>query len=302
MEVSVVNPISVNAWVWKSPPTDEWLEAEAPRIRDLGFDAIELPVEEPGDWNPQRTAELLQDLGLEATVCAVMAPGRDFLDDDPEVVEATHSYIRYCVDAVHALGGGIVAGPIYSPTGKTWRIRAEERERLAGKLVESLKPFGDYASERGVQLALEPLNRFETSFINTTEQAMEVVEAVGSPAVGLLLDTFHMNIEEKSFAEAIHIAGSSLFHFHACGNDRGAPGDDHIDWAETSSTLEEVGYGGHLCIESFTAENEAIATATSIWRPLAPSQDEIATRGLDFLRGLPGTSKNEVGSGVHERG
>jgi D-psicose/D-tagatose/L-ribulose 3-epimerase len=130
---------------------------------------------------------------------------------------------------------------------------------------------------------------------------MEVVEAVGSPAVGLLLDIFHMNIEEKSFSQAIRTAGASLFHFHACGSDRGAPGGDHIDWGPISEALREVDYRGHLCIESFTTENEAIATATSIWRPLANSQDEIATRGLDFLRGLPASSKNKVGTGVHER-
>lgn len=158
-----------------------------------------------------------------------------------------------------------------------------ERRRLVRRLVEELRSLGDYAGERGVRLAVEPLNRFETSVINTTEQALEVVETVDSPACGLLLDTFHMNIEEKEPAAAIRAAGTRLLHFHACGSDRGAPGDDHLDWRSIAGALRGIRYEGPLCIESFTAENETIATAASIWRPLAPRQDDIATRGLSFL-------------------
>jgi D-psicose/D-tagatose/L-ribulose 3-epimerase len=137
-----------------------------------------------------------------------------------------------------------------------------------------------------VTLALEPLNRFETSFINTAAQVMEVVDQVSSPALGVLLDTFHMNIEERDPAAAIRACGSHLAHFHACGCDRGAPGGDQIPWPSIAAALRDVRYEGPIVIESFTIENQAIARAAAIWRKLAPTQDAIATEGLRFLRGL----------------
>jgi len=137
-----------------------------------------------------------------------------------------------------------------------------------------------------VVLGLEPLNRYETSLVNTVEQALEIVEALDSPGCAIQLDTFHMNIEEKDPAAAIRLAGSRIGHVQVCGNDRGAPGNDHIDWPSIADALAEVRYVGPVCIESFTAENKTIATAASIWRPLERSQDAIAIDGLAFLRGL----------------
>ena len=150
--------------------------------------------------------------------------------------------------------------------------------------MTNLRPVVDYAGERGVRLGIEPLNRFETSLINTAEQAVEVVDRIDSPACGIMLDTFHMNIEEKLPAQAIRAVGPRLVHFHACGIDRGTPGADHTDWDAIADALRETKYEGAVVIESFTSENKTIATAASIWRPLASSQDEIAIEGLAFLR------------------
>ena len=283
------NPIGANTWIWVSPPTDELLAALAPKIREWGFDLIELPVERPGDWDPARTAELLAGLGLAASVCAVMPPGRDLLVDDEDVVAATQDYIRSCVDAAASVGSRVVAGPIYSAVGRFWQLDDHGRDAAIDRLVERLRPLADYAGEREVRLALEPLNRFETSFLNTAEQALAVVARLGSPACGLLLDTFHMGIEEKDPAAAIRLAGPHLVHFHACGSDRGSPGADHLDWRAIADALAAIGYDGALCIESFTPENQTIARAAAIWRPLAPTQDALATDGLAFLRGLLGS-------------
>ena len=134
-------------------------------------------------------------------------------------------------------GGKVVAGPLYTPVGKTWQMDAAERAATVDRLVEGLQPLADYAGERGVTLGVEPLNRFETSLLNTAAQTMEVVDRLDSPAVGVLLDTFHMNIEEKDQAAAIRLVGDKLVHFHACGNDRGAPGGDHIAWEAIVAAL-----------------------------------------------------------------
>ena len=277
-------PIGANTWIWTSPLTDGWLTDLVPRVSAWGFDLVELPVEDPSDWDPASAADVLREHDLGATVCAVMPPGRELVAADRATVGATQRYVRCCVDAAAALGSGVVAGPLYASVGRTWRVEAGERVKLVRELADALSPLAEYAGELGVRLALEPLNRFETSLFNTAEQTLEVVEAVGSPALGLLLDTFHMNIEERSIPAAVRLAGERLFHFHACANDRGAPGADHLDWAGIVGALADVGYDGAVVIESFTAENDAIATAAAVWRPLAASPDDLAADGLAFLR------------------
>jgi D-psicose/D-tagatose/L-ribulose 3-epimerase len=281
-----LNPIGANTWIWVSPLTDERLASIAPRVRAFGFDAIELPIENLGDWDPARTVETLHQHHLTPTTCAVMSPERDLVTNDSAVVKSTQAYLCGGIDAAAAIGAKTFAGPIYSPVGKTWPMNRSERASAVAMLVENLRPVAEHAAKRNVKVALEPLNRFETSFMNTAEQVMELVDRVDSPAVGVLLDTFHMNIEERDPAHAIRTCGSHLAHFHACGSDRGAPGGDQIPWPGIASALREVDYTGAIVIESFTIENQAIARAAAIWRPLAPTQDAIATEGLAFLRGL----------------
>ncbi|HEY7032475.1 MAG TPA: sugar phosphate isomerase/epimerase family protein [Thermomicrobiales bacterium] len=293
-----MNAIGANTWIWVSPATDERLAGLAPKIKAWGFDQIEIPIEQPTDWEPARTAALLRELELRVSVCCVMAPGRDFTVEDRATVAATRDYLCTCVDVAATVGANVVGGPMYAPTGKTWAMEPGERRTVVGRIVEGLRPVANYAGERGVALAIEPINRFETSVVNTAEQALELLEGIDSPACGVLLDTFHMNIEEKSPAAAIRAVGARLVHVHACGSDRGAPGADHTNWEENFAALTEIGYGGALVIESFTAENTTIATAAAIWRRLAPTQDELATAGLAFLREMlatraPGRSESE---------
>ena len=281
-----MNPLGANTWIWVSPLTDDRLATLAPRIAGWGFDVVELPIEQLGDWDPDRTRALLDDLGLGATTCAVMPATRDLLAEDPSIVAATGDYLRGCIDVAARVGAGVVAGPIYSAVGRTWLLDDEERRATIARLVATLRPLAEDAASRGIVLAMEPLNRFETSLINTVDQALEVVEAVDSAGLGIALDTFHMSIEEKDPAMAIRKAGSRLAHVQASGSDRGAPGNDHLDWRSIAAAIAEVGYTAPICIESFTSENHAIARAAAIWRPLERSQDAIATDGIEFLRRL----------------
>ena len=151
-------------------------------------------------------------------------------------------------------------------------------------MVKNLKTLSKHAEKTGRQICLEPLNRFETDFINTCDQALKMIKAVNSPALKLHLDTFHMNIEEKNQAAAIRKAGKYLAHFHACGSDRGTPGNDHIDWKPIAKALKEVRYTGNVVIESFTTDVKVIARAAAIWRRIEPTQTEIAVKGLRFLK------------------
>lgn len=276
--------IGVNTWVWTSPLTDENAPGLLRHIADLGFEAVELPLENPGDLTADVLRPLLTETGLRPYLVGAMAPGRDLVATDVETVRRTQGYLRACIDLAEQIGAPAVCGPFYASTGRVWRIGELERHRLYRQLRESLEPIADYGAERGVRIGIEPLNRYETSVITTVAQAIEALEPLFTRGVGLALDTYHLNIEERSSAGAIRAAGQNLVHLQVCGNDRGAPGGDQTDWSAIWAALDEVGYTGALCLESFTAENAAIATAASIWRPLAPTQDDLARDGLAAMR------------------
>ncbi|WP_423464743.1 sugar phosphate isomerase/epimerase family protein [Promicromonospora sp. MS192] len=279
-------PVGVNTWVWTSPLTDRSLAELAPRVAAWGFDVLELPVEQPGDWDPRRAAQVLADHGLAASVSLVMGPGRELVAADAATVRATQDYLRTVVDAAHTVGARVIGGPAYASVGRTWRTTPQERAAACAELVEQLAPVVEHAVSAGVVVGLEPLNRYETSLINTVDQALAVVGPLPAEGIGLMLDVYHMNIEERDLPEAVERAGARIAAVQVCGNDRGAPGHDGIDWPGLLTALDRVAYRGPLVIESFTADNATIATAASIWRPLAASQDALATEGLAYLRGL----------------
>lgn len=276
----------VNTWVWTSPLTTDELEKLAPHVKSLGFDWIEVPLESLDDLDFARGAKIIKAHGLGVSTCAAMGPDRDLIHPDPAIRENGMAYIRGAIDATAALGATNLVGPIYSAVGRTWQMTADERARDTDILVENLSQLAAYAHDRGVKLGVEPLNRFETSFINLASQAIEVVDRVGSPACGIMLDTFHMNIEEKSLGDAIRAAGPRLIHLHACENDRGAPGSGNVTWDQVKQGLADIGYDGPVVIESFTAKVKSIARAAAIWRALAPTQDDLARDGLVFLKRL----------------
>ncbi|MFI7675942.1 sugar phosphate isomerase/epimerase family protein [Actinophytocola sp. NPDC049390] len=275
--------LGVNTWVWTSPLTDTALAELAPRIAGWGFDVVELPVENPGDWDPGRAASLLADLGLAASVVLVMGEGRELVAADATTVLSTQDYLRHVVDVAEVVGAPAISGPAYASVGRTWRMSDEERKIRCAELRDGLIPVAEHAAAAGVRIGVEPLNRYETSLINTVDQALDALDGLPD-TVGIALDIYHMNIEETDVAAAVRRAGPRLAHVQVCANDRGAPGADHLDWQGFLAALDDTGYRGPLVIESFTAENATIATAASVWRPLARTQDAIATDGLAFLK------------------
>ncbi|MFF2485804.1 sugar phosphate isomerase/epimerase family protein [Microbacterium sp. NPDC058062] len=277
--------IGVNTWVWTSPLTDESLAELAPKIARMGFGAIELPLENAGDWDAARAGDLLGSLGLVPVVIGAMGPGRSLVDRAGNVA-ATQAYLRTCLSAARGVGASVVAGPFYAPTGVTWRMTAGERTEVVAQLRRNLQPLVDEAVEEGLALAVEPLNRYETSVINTVEQGLEALAPLFGPGLGLALDTYHLNIEEKRPDAAIRAAAGNIAHVQVCGSDRGPVGDDHTDWPGTLAALDDAGYAGILGLESFTGENATIAVAASVWRPLAASQDDLAERSLRYLTAL----------------
>ena len=276
--------LGVNAWVWTSPVTTDEFAQLAPKVAEMGFELIEVGIESTTDLDYARGAEIAREHGLDVSLCAAMSPDRDLIHPDDGIRKNGMNYVRHCIEAARTMGATNVIGPIYSAVGRTWQSTEDERRRDTDLLVEQLRQLSVYAADHGVVLCIEPLNRFETSFMNLAEQAIEVVDRVGSPSCGILLDTFHMNIEEKDSGAAIKKAGKHLGHFHACGSDRGTPGNDHIDWTPIVKALKAVRYTGPVVIESFTTDVKVIARAAAIWRTIEPKRDDIAVKGVKFLR------------------
>jgi len=273
----------INTFLFTSPFTNESTKLFK-TFKKWGFETVEIPVEDLSHIDPAFVKAELDRHGLACgSVCACMGPGRDFRGT-PEEQKITMEYCKALIEQMVVLGCPSLIGPVYSVVGKADAVEPAQQKQEWALVVENLKQLAKYAEMRGRHICIEPLNRFETDFLNTCDKGIKLLKAVGSKAVKLHLDTFHMNIEEKNQAAAIRKAGKLLGHFHACGSDRGTPGNDHIDWKPIAAALKAVGYKGDVVIESFTTDVKVIARAAAIWRRIEPTRDEIAVKGLKFLK------------------
>ena len=273
----------INTFLFTSPFTNQSTRLFR-RFKAWGFDGVEIAVEDPADFDAVFVKAQLDRHGLGCTsVCACFPPGRDLRGTTAQQ-RATIVYLKRLVDIAGVLGTKIVMGPLYSATGRAAVVPAAEYKRQWRTVRGHLKTICDYAAAHDKVICLEPLNRFETDFLNTVEQGLQMIREVKSPALKLLLDTFHMNIEEKNPAASIRRAGKHVGHIHASASDRGTPGNDHVDWLGVARALKGIRYDGAVVIESFTQDVQVIARAAAIWRKIEPRRDDIAIKGLAFLK------------------
>ena len=273
----------INTFLFTSPFTNASTKL-FPKFKRWGFDTVEIAIEDPSHIDPAYVKGELDRHGLVCgSVCAALGPERD-LRGTPKQQRTSLTYLTALLDQMVVLDCPSLIGPVYSAVGRADAVSPAEYKKQWATVVKHLKTLCRHAAKNGRQICLEPLNRFETDFINTCDQGLKLIRAVGSPALKLHLDTFHMNIEEKFSAAAIRQAGKHLAHFHACGSDRGTPGNDHTDWPAIAKALKEIRYEGNVVIESFTTDVKVIARAAAIWRRIEPTQTEIAVNGLKFLQ------------------
>ena len=276
----------VNTFVWVSPFTTEAVKELAPKVKNMGFDIFEIACENPDLIDLKTVKTELKKNGLGAIVCGAFGPDRNICSSNPDIVTSAKSYSRWLIDAAVELNSPVVCGPMYSAVGKDHLENDGERKAEWDRSVAGIHEMAVYAKNKGIKIALEPLNRFETDMINIVAQGLDFIDQVGMDNVGLHLDTFHMHLEERNSGDAIRKANKKIFHFHACENDRGVPGAGQVHWDVVAQALKDIHYDGPVVIESFTNKVKEIARAVCIWREIAPSQDAIASQGLTFLRSL----------------
>jgi D-psicose/D-tagatose/L-ribulose 3-epimerase len=271
----------VNTFIW-SASFDRSNFSLLPIVKEKGFDGVEVPLFRPAEFAASDIRKGTEANGLECTVCTVLVDGMNLIAEDAGVRRKTRQHLKDVIAAAAESGAKIVAGPIYSPVGYL-----PGRRRTAAEwdwAVEGCQYLGEALAAHDVTLAIEPLNRFETYFLNTAADAAALCDRVGHPNVGVLFDTFHANIEEKDIAAGLRTVGKHLKHVHTCENDRGIPGSGHVEWNAVFQALRDLRYDGWLTIESFGFALGDLSAAAAIWRDIERTPDAIAFEGVKFLR------------------
>jgi D-psicose/D-tagatose/L-ribulose 3-epimerase len=272
---------AVHAYAW----TSSWTGDDLPildRAAALGLDTVEIPLMELDAVDPVALRERAELAGVGLLTSVVCAEDTDPSSEDDAVRERALDFLERCVDATAAMGAAVFTGVTYSALGRRLDRRPTRDDTM--RAAEVLRPAARHAAERGVTVGIEPVNRYETFLVNTAAQALELMELIGEPNVGIHLDAYHMNIEEDDFRTPVAAVADHLVHFHMSESHRGIPGQGTVDWGAIMGALVEAGYSGDVGLESFAELSDAMRGATCIWRDLAPSSDELVREGLAYLK------------------
>jgi D-psicose/D-tagatose/L-ribulose 3-epimerase len=271
--------LGIHAYAWCSQWSNDTLHL-IDRVKKLEMDFIEIPLMCLETLDPKANKERLEKVGLGAVTSTVLLGDTDITSDDAAIRAKGVDYLKACVQATHDIGATNFSGVVYSqfvkpsvqrPTEQTWEYSAD-----------CLREAAKFAKDLNVNIGIEPVNRYETYLVNTCEQAIRLKNMIGEDNIKIHLDTYHMNIEEKSYYEATKLAGKDLIHYHLCENDRGIPGTGLVNWDEIFAALAEIDYQGNAALESFVDCTENMNTW--VWRQLAPDGDTLLKEGVAFIR------------------
>lgn len=274
----------VSTWLWTSPFATDSIPMLFPKISQMSFDVVEIAVEDPSLIDVKALKKALKEYELKAVICGAFGASRDFTSEDTTLHKNSFTYIEACLNLCAELETGFFGGPMYSAVGKARMVPIQQRKKEWDLAVKNLRIVCEMAAARGLQIALEPLNRFESDLINTVDDVVKLIDDIDHPAAQIMVDGFHMSIEEKDLEQAIIKAGEKLIHVQVSENYRGTPGTGQTNWNAYRSGLEKINYTGVVSIESFTTENRELAGAVCFWHPMAESQDAFASEGLQFLK------------------
>ncbi|WP_127599294.1 sugar phosphate isomerase/epimerase family protein [Nitratireductor alexandrii] len=270
----------IHAGLWMR----SWSDDLAPILRtaaDIGFDGVELSLLGIGLDRAADLRRQAQALGLELTCSTGLAADADPTSDDPAMRARAEAVLAEAIATTQALGARSLAGVVAAPWGVFEPARKADR---AARAAETLGRLDGRLRDGGVRLGIEAINRFETDLTNTAAEAVAIAEATGSAQIGVLLDTFHMNVEEKDPPAAIATAGERLYHFHVSDNDRGVPGSGRYDFAASAAALRAIGYDGWVTAEMFVVPGHSTSADLNIWRAIEADPTEAARAALSFMK------------------
>jgi D-psicose/D-tagatose/L-ribulose 3-epimerase len=271
----------MNLLLWTTHLTPDLFPTLA-KLKQVGFDGVEVPLFEGDQAHYQRIRKELDNLGLQSTTVALMTPQANPISPDAALRKAAVDRFKWALEMTAILKGDIMAGPFHSPLGVFSGTGPTEDEKK--RAADVFRQAGEEAQKVNVRLAIEYLNRFECYFLTTAADTRAIVQRVNHPNFRMMYDTFHANIEEKNIAQTIAGIADVMIHVHVSENDRGTPGTGHVPWEETYRALRKIGYDGWVVIEAFGRALPDLAAATRVWRDLFPSAAEVYTQGLRHLK------------------
>jgi D-psicose/D-tagatose/L-ribulose 3-epimerase len=271
----------MNLLLWTSHVTAEHFPL-LEKLKRCGFDGVEVPLFEGDAAHYREVGRAIRGAGLACSTITVCSPDANPISPDKAQRAAGLDRLKWVLDMSAAVGSDLLCGPYYAPLGVFTGKGPTEEEKRWG--AEVLRAGAEHAQSLNVRIAVEFLGRFETYFLNTAKDAVDFVKRVDHPALGMMYDTFHANIEEKDPPSALASCGEHMIHFHVSENDRGVPGSGHVLWKETFRTLRKMGYEGWLTIEAFSRLLPELSAATRVWRDFFQTPDEVYEQGLKFIK------------------
>ena len=272
-----------HALVWAG----DWSEASARKAavsaKKAGYDYIEMLMIEPEKIDVAMTKEVLAEHGLSATASLGLSPETDVTSTNPSIVKKGDELLRKVVDKLHAIGSTELCGVIYCSLGKyPGPASAENRANS----ISAVTRLADYAADKGININLEVVNRYETNIMNTGKEGLKFLEAVNRPNAYLHLDTYHMNIEEDGMSQAVLDAGDALGYVHIGESHRGYLGSGNVDFDTFFSALKKINYSGPITFESFSSVvvDPTLSNALCIWRNLWEDSDDLASHALKYMK------------------
>jgi D-psicose/D-tagatose/L-ribulose 3-epimerase len=264
---------------------DNWSDDQAAyfeRAKNCGFEGVEISLVAGPDMDFRTMGAELDRLGLAVFCSTGLSPETDITSPEPTVRRVGIEYLKRCLEAAQRVGSPILGGVTYAP----WLHfpGATDLQPYRERSAEALRKVATTASDLGLTLCMEVLNRFETFMFNTVADGLKFLRQIDHPAVKLQLDTFHMSVEEDDIAQAIRQAGDTIGHFHCAANNRKLPGQGHLDWPAIKVALDEVNYQGWLVIETFPTPGNEVGRTVYTWRPLVQDLDAEARQSVEFIR------------------
>ena len=275
------NPqLSIHSALW----VERWgedLSTHIARAGELGFDGVEVSLLGLDSTEPSILAHVARDSGVSIKCTTGLSADSDISSLEVATRRRGVDYLRQCADVVATLGADLLTGVIYAPWG-TFGTPATRQTRMHWA-AESLAAVAPEFAQRGITLGIEAINRFETDLINTADQALALADEIGAPNVGVHLDTFHMNIEERNVHAAVTKTASRLVHVHISGSDRGRPIAENFQWDSLFRALRVINYQQWIGVEMFVQSDIPVSSDLRIWRPIELSPDDAAASARQFI-------------------
>ena len=262
-----------------------WHEDITPYIlkcKKAGYKSVEVSLLGQTPSSAKEIANLANDLNISLTCTTGLAKGEDISSSNKLIQKNGVEALKRAIDMTSIMQSNLLTGVVHAAWGISDSMGKDKEAKFTNS-AQSIKQISSSLIEKDIKLGIEPLNRYESDFINTVDEGLKLCELIDHPNVGLLLDAYHMNIEEKNMIKSIEKAKDKLFHFQVAENDRGVPGTGSLKWAEIISTLKKINYSGYVSLEMFIQANVDTSKDLFTWRNIEDDPYDAILRSFNFL-------------------